>query len=166
MQREGSVEELIFTLKDRVTVIVADKVEKLFRELQRGNKFKVESGGILVGILVRKGTIQITDVTEPQVGDVRQKFRFSRRRKSHQALMDLIWESSDYRKMYLGEWHTHDEPCPTPSWIDSTGWKRIARRQNNSPWMLFVIIGSDNIRMWTVDRGEIEELVMDEKWIA
>lgn len=162
MQAERSVERLTFQLKDKLTVILDDKVKQSFQEVQQSKKFQLESGGIMIGILVRGRTIQITDITKPQEDDVCQKFRFFRKRKGHQTAMDSIWKSSGYRKLYLGEWHTHDEPYPIPSWIDSSGWRRIARSKNNSPWMLFVIIGTVHIRMWTVDEGKIEELIIDE----
>jgi integrative and conjugative element protein (TIGR02256 family) len=73
--------------------------------------------------------------------------------------MDRLWEESGYQKMYLGEWHTHREPRPVPSGIDIFGWASIARRRQNAPWMLFLILGQTELRLWTIYKGEAKELI-------
>ena len=77
--------------------------------------------------------------------------------------MDQLWEESDYRKMYLGEWHTHPEAIPSPSRIDICGWKSIAKKRQNTPWTLFVILGQQTFKIWTVEDQVVKELTLGEE---
>jgi len=113
--------------------------------------FKKESGGILVGYVEPlKNTITITDITYPQTCDRRSLFRFLRKQSGHQAIMDNLWKESNFEKMYLGEWHTHNTPIPTPSSIDIREWKKTMRKSHNSPHIVFMIIGTNETRLWTI----------------
>jgi len=72
--------------------------------------------------------------------------------------MDKIWENSDFETLYLGEWHTHREDYPNPSQIDICNWRKIACKGQNSPWMLFIIVGMSEYRIWTIDNGIVNLL--------
>jgi hypothetical protein len=43
MQAERSVERLTFQLKDKLTVILDDKVKQSFQEVQQGKKFQKDA---------------------------------------------------------------------------------------------------------------------------
>lgn len=150
---------LTFCYKDKLTVAISPTVENYFSNMKSSFDYSLETGGILVGTLNGGPIITITDVTTSQPKDVRHKFRFFRAADGHQSLMDQLWEESDYRKMYLGEWHTHPEPIPSPSTVDIWGWKSIAKRRQNTPWTLFVILGQQGFRIWTVEDGRVKELI-------
>lgn len=50
--------------------------------------------------------------------------------------------------MYLGEWHTHPQSRPTPSYIDKQSWKRLVKRSiTESPIVIFLIIGIETIEL-------------------
>ena len=73
---------------------------------------------------------------------LRQRFRFFRSASGHQLHMDQLWKESGYRKMYLGEWHTHSEPIPSPSKVDIGGWKSIAKRSKTLLGCYLLFLGN------------------------
>ena len=112
----------------------------------------MEQGGILAGYYDKwiDGII-ISDITYPQDEDVCGQFRFSRKSSGHQKIMDKLWETSEHTKSYIGEWHTHNQKNPEPSWIDVSNWKKIAKRKQNFDELFFVIVGTHNIGIWCVN---------------
>lgn len=152
------LQALTFYYTNKLTVVFAPEVERFFEDLKASYDYRLETGGILAGTLSNGPIITITDVTSPQLQDVRQRYRFKRSDAGHQTLMDQLWDESGYQKMYLGEWHTHRESRPVPSRIDTFGWTSIARRRQNAPWMLFLILGQTELRLWTIYKGEVKEL--------
>ena len=107
------ISTLTFHYQDKLAVIISPAVELHFSDMKSSFNYNLETGGILIGTLNKGPTITITDITTSQSKDVRHKFRFFRSADGHQSLMDQLWEESDYRKMYLGEWHTHPEAIPS-----------------------------------------------------
>lgn len=147
---------MIFSYKKLITLEIEKPVQCKFNDCMKNKNFKIESGGILIGTLDHAmNKIIITDVTEPQPGDRQSRFVFKRREKGHQDIMDMLWESSNNTKTYLGEWHTHNEPIPIPSCVDKRNWIKIAQRDTNSKWLFFIIIGTYEIKVWTVNQGKI-----------
>ena len=63
----------------------------------------------------------------------------------HQQAALARWRQSDGTIDYLGEWHTHPEHSPSPSTIDTGGWRRIWSKRKTP--MLFVIAGTQD-RLW------------------
>lgn len=56
--------------------------------------------------------------------------------------------------VYLGEWHTHPEDVPHPSWIDERDWRRIvSKARYEQSHLVFVIAGRIEIRAFEVDRA-------------
>lgn len=50
---------------------------------------------------------------------------------------------------YLGEWHTHAEPVPSPSPIDLDDWtKRLAHDVVDADQVFFVIVGQQEMACW------------------
>lgn len=155
------ISTLTFHYQDKLAVIISPAVEQHFSDMKSSFNHSLETGGILIGTLSSGPIITITDVTISQPKDVRHKFRFLRSADGHQSLMDQLWEESGYRKMYLGEWHTHPELVPSPSRIDICGWKSIARKRQNTPWSLFIILGRQFFKIWTIEGGVVKELTLD-----
>ena len=67
------------------------------------------------------------------------------------------WEQSNHIKAYLGEWHTHDQDNPSPSFVDKRSWLRISKRNNNFDQSCFIIVGHKEFRLWNIANGEIVE---------
>lgn len=157
------ISAVTFHYQDKLTVIISPIVEQFFSNIKSSFSYSVETGGIIIGMLSSGPTITITDVTMAQSRDVHHKFRFFRSADGHQSLMDQLWEESGYRKMYLGEWHTHPEAIPSPSRVDICGWKSIAKKTQNTPWTLFIILGQQAFKIWTVENQTVKELTLGAK---
>lgn len=99
---------------------------------------KPESGGILLGY--RRGKhLHVTMASVPQPADGRWRFMFERSKRAHQEIALREWRASSQTVDYLGEWHTHPEPYPSPSSFDRAEWSKICSRVS-SP-MIFMIVG-------------------------
>ncbi|WP_195623911.1 Mov34/MPN/PAD-1 family protein [Clostridium tertium] len=112
-------------------------------------KSKYESGGILIGsILIDGKTIEINDCTEPIRGDKASRYGFYRCTK-HNEILEKKWIESNYINMYLGEWHTHPQSIPSPSYVDKKSWTRLIKDSiTDSPIIIFLIIGIETIEIW------------------
>jgi integrative and conjugative element protein (TIGR02256 family) len=128
---------------------------------------KAEAGGVLIGRHIRGSTdIVVDEVTTPMPQDRRTRFRFFRSRKSHQSRVDEVWARSARTGTYLGEWHTHPERDPCPSSIDTAEWKRKLRGDTYSGVLFFVIVGTEQCRVWEgTRRGSIARLMAAPKEI-
>ena len=116
---------------------------------------KPEAGGILMGRLLRgSNNIVVDEITEPLPGDVRTRFTFERAAKQHQSVLDAHWSESRGTCGYLGEWHTHAEPFPSPSSVDLRDWRRRLRSDEfDIGQLFFVIVGTEDIGVWQGTRG-------------
>ncbi len=113
-----------------------------------------EAGGLLLGRTIRDSKDVIIDtVSLPQALDRMSRFRFVRARRPAQRLVTRTWEESEGVRNYLGEWHTHPEDSPTPSFVDISDWKRIAAEvQSEHASLLFLIAGRVELRLWEACR--------------
>ena len=113
------------------------------------NPTDCEAGGVLLGrLLLDSHDIVIDEITVPMPGDKRSRFAFYRHKRGHQAVIDRRWRESGGTCIYLGEWHTHPEPVPTPSRIDLTDWQRKLKTDSFDKSLHFLIIGMEEARMW------------------
>ena len=90
------------------------KIFKKYRQLGKRDK---EAGGILMG-QVRDYHIYITRASLPSSFDKATRYSFKRNKKIAQLLIYYEFWNSGKTITYLGEWHTHPEPNPTPSFTD------------------------------------------------
>ena len=129
---------------NRIHAFVQDKPDKL------------EAGGVLLGRLLNESNDVIIDlVTIPQPNDKRRRYRFFRKHRAHQAIIDKVWKESDGAYNYLGEWHTHPEATPVPSQIDLKSWqKQMQNAQFEGDSLFFIIFGTINIRVFEIIKGE------------
>jgi integrative and conjugative element protein (TIGR02256 family) len=115
---------------------------------------KAEAGGVLLGRHIAGSLdIVVDDATVPMRGDRRERFLFLRAQKPHQRVIDRAWHDSGGTCVYLGEWHTHPEPVPTPSTVDRNNWKRKLKQDRFDSFVFFVILGSRDIRVWEGHEG-------------
>ncbi len=110
---------------------------------------KTEAGGVLLGRhLLGTSDVIVDCVTDPMGGDRRSRFRFFRARKPHQEAVDQAWRRSGGTCVYLGEWHTHPEPHPSPSHIDWKNWQLKLRHNKFGSPLFFVIVGTATTSVW------------------
>ena len=115
---------------------------------------KPEAGGLLLGrFIMDTADVVVDQVTVPMQGDRRSRRRFYREAKNHQNIIDRRWKESRHRCNYLGGWHTHAEPDPSPSRIDTTDWiDALQRNQFDGETLYFIIVGTHEIRAWEGNR--------------
>ena len=62
------------------------------------------------------------------------------------------YEDSERTRSYIGEWHTHPEPFPTPS---ETDYQSIIGNFETSkhvfPFLVMIIVGTEDLYMWIYD---------------
>jgi len=144
---------------EKISVVIEKAVEEQLLYYINCFDYNVEHGGIIVGKLEPdKKQILITDITFPQEDDICKAFSFCRLEKKHQLIMDNLWKESQFTKTYLGEWHTHNEKNPMPSMVDKRNWHNIIKRDKNSDWLFFIIVGTRNLGIWTIDNGKIVKM--------
>jgi len=147
---------------NKPTVKIFRPVFDYFDTLIKERNFRLETGGILIGTLhPLKNEIHLTDLTTPQRMDRQLPYRFIRNSAGHQEIMDDLWRKSNYEKLYLGEWHSHNERHPTPSPLDTRNWLQITNKKQNTSQMLFAIVGIDEFRVWTVANQTITPLAKE-----
>lgn len=116
-----NINELVFIDEFDHHVVVMSEVVRLLHFYRQTHYASTEAGGILIG--ERRGQhIVVTDISEPGPSDIRTRNRFERKGDHHQQNVDELFKQSDGFLVYLGEWHTHPEDFPQPSYTDIKSW--------------------------------------------
>lgn len=113
-----------------------------------------EAGGVLLGRrLLDSMDVLVDSVTTPFPSDIQKRRAFVRNAIGHQDAVDSAWEESHGTTVYLGEWHTHPQPRPEPSRTDLGDWRRKSEEDSYKQGLFFVIIGSEEIGVWEIERS-------------
>nr|USN27217.1 hypothetical protein [synthetic construct]VVV03660.1 hypothetical protein AW0309160_01043 [Aliivibrio wodanis] len=100
-------------------------------------------GFIIGGYIPNSRTIVIDDCTTPGLMDIRRRTSYQLRDKKHSAAVLSAYHKTNGYSNFLGIWHTHPEPHPTPSNIDLSDWKRrMLENRTLIPAFIFAIIGT------------------------
>lgn len=136
---------------ERGKILIEPSVVELVRGYRQHQSNLPESGGILLGY--RRGIhLHIVSATTPQPDDQRLRYHFFRCDQHHQKVASSQWNISGNTMDYIGEWHTHPEPDPTPSRLDMSEWKKICNARRKS--MVFLIVGWDGVFWLGVGEGQ------------
>ncbi|MEZ4961940.1 MAG: Mov34/MPN/PAD-1 family protein [Saprospiraceae bacterium] len=111
-----------------------------------------EAGGVLLGRYIKDSTDVVIDcISTPQRNDKRTRFSFFKNKKEHQNIVNKAWAESNGTSNYLGEWHTHPEPSPTPSSVDKQTWLRqVVESTFENDSLFFIIVGTTDIAAFEV----------------
>lgn len=135
---------------DPCRVLVPAAIAEEIDQFRQEDQFQYEAGGLLLGL--RRGPhIEVVKVTTPMAGDIRTRTSFLRRAPGHFEVAQRLWLESNGTIGYVGEWHTHPEPWPLPSRVDTAEWRKVLRLEQRLT--VFVIVGTAN---WFVARGPIK----------
>ncbi len=144
-------------------LIISDSVISRLCMFKQTSFDSRESGGLLIGRTDINGKTRIFELTEPMANDIRSKITFRRKDTKH---LKILSEMNNKCLYYKGNWHTHPQASPSPSCIDTISWKRaiIKTKPGESDYIYFVIVGTDNIKVWCGDMkthyiGEMEREV-------
>lgn len=130
------VGDLYYRYGSSIVMIEGFVVAKLLSYRQI-DEMSCEAAGVLVG--ERRGDhLVIKSISEPSAMDSRSRFAVNRSCPSHQEHVSSEHLRSDGVRQYLGEWHTHPEDHPVPSWRDKLSW---AVNLNYAKPMLVIIVG-------------------------
>ncbi|UPU01408.1 Mov34/MPN/PAD-1 family protein (plasmid) [Bradyrhizobium barranii subsp. apii] len=130
---------MIFLAKGRL-VTLADAVAQELARFAAPPESDREAGGILLG-RYRGPHVEVLKCTTPMPEDRRTRFGFVRQDKGHQEIASRDWFESGGAVNFVGEWHTHPERHPTPSWVDRRSWRKQLRRHKSDP-LVFIIVGT------------------------
>lgn len=105
-----------------------------------------ELGGQLFGVISDEGTIEVTLATGPRRQDKKSRFLFIPSRFHEKREIGAQFKKGLH---YLGDWHTHPEPAPTPSNLDLSSMMDCfskSRHQHSS--FIMVIVGNGESKNW------------------
>lgn len=131
-------------------IFVAGAVQQMLEFRQR-SWWQAEAGGVLLGrYLLDTDDVVVDEVTTPQKSDRRSRFSFFRSKK-HGVIAQNRWSEEVSTLAYLGLWHTHPEPDPTPSGVDRQDWTQALSSDTfHGDRLFFPIVGIERIRVWSL----------------
>jgi integrative and conjugative element protein (TIGR02256 family) len=131
--------------RDKYIIHISDEV-LLTLDKYKQKKHQNESGGIILGLVHEDDNIYISKVSEPNASDKASRYGFERDKKAAQIIVDSEFYESDGKVIYLGEWHTHLEPNPSPSYVDI---KMIKQQYKNNiineDFLILLIQGTESL---------------------
>lgn len=85
-----------------------------------------ENGGILLGSEIKERHYRINRISEPCILINRSsKYECVRDADKANEIIKREFEVSGHKRIYLGEWHTHPESKPIPSFTDISSIREI-----------------------------------------
>jgi integrative and conjugative element protein (TIGR02256 family) len=132
--------------KQRFIVEFDPSVINTFRKYQQKNG-ESESGGILVGEIYPLANKVIIKEAIVSLKAKRSFFGVNIDKVEMQQELDKCRENSKFTYYYLGDWHTHPESHPHPSFIDTISYNQTCKKAKLvTNFIIFLIIGnSENI---------------------
>ena len=132
----------------RRTVSISERVWRVWQGHRQIQSCRPESFGVLIGSTSDdRRDIYVENLTTPMPGDCQSRNSFDLEDPGHQQAVDAAHSRSDGSRIYLGTWHTHPQPIPSPSGIDKGDWRRCLRRNGERP-LVFVIAGTERTRVF------------------
>jgi integrative and conjugative element protein (TIGR02256 family) len=136
-----------------VFVSFSKEVLDLFKGYIQLGVEDVESGGVLVGYVIDRYSLYVTNASRPTGYDRGSRFSFFRSKYSASEFVSLNYKESGCRKIYLGEWHSHPESFPTPSQTDIESFcHQILSNRLNSELFIMVIVGNEGLFFLLCDK--------------
>jgi integrative and conjugative element protein (TIGR02256 family) len=132
---------MISKSKENIMVYISSSILKIFESYKQYNRKDNESGGILLG-QVLGNNIYILKASPPNKFDKSSRYSFECNKDAAQIVIDYEFLNSEHKTIYLGEWHTHPEDFPSPSWIDKGMIKnQYFKNKLNEPFLILIIQG-------------------------
>lgn len=101
--------------------------------------------GVLTGSQIGNNYFRISKVSPPCIAQ-NSRCRCERDAKAANAFISQDFEQSGHTRIYIGEWHTHPEPNPTPSGTDRNSIvKTFFTSDIGIPFLIMAIIGTSSI---------------------
>lgn len=124
-------------------------IEKVIPYLQVSGNTS-EAGGCLVGFENNKtSNITLNDISLPGNKDIRTRIFCKLRDKVHKIFLKRQLQEKNF---YMGNWHTHPQTNPIPSYIDLNDWKSaLYKDKTGCNYIFFIIFGTSEFKIWYGD---------------
>jgi integrative and conjugative element protein (TIGR02256 family) len=119
-----------------------------------------ETGGALGGYFRKYGILVISHVMPPSPRNKAGWFWLKRHRGDAQTFVNSVFVDTQGAANYVGEWHTHPEPHPSPSAYDFKMLTDLLKRSKLEIGFLVGIIVGDTgeICLWLQDAAGNREI--------
>lgn len=157
--------KLVYRVTHRQRLIIVEHALKNMQAFAQHRWWNREAGGVLLGRhLLDSHDVVVDEVSTPQDSDRRSRFGFFRSSR-HEYVARQRWLEQQSTSAYLGLWHTHPEPDPTPSGVDRRDWQQAVSGDTfEGDRLFFPIVGTHSIRVWTLSRRDtFRELKLETK---
>ena len=140
VQQTGAYRMISYNIDESGKVILLeDTVLDHFHRNQQKTVKHLEAGGQIFACF-EKSTIRVKKVTGPRVSDCRTRTSFVPNRYAERREIKKLFKSSLH---YIGDWHTHPEPVPAPSYTDVKNFREIFRKSKHElSGFLMIIVGT------------------------
>ncbi|HEX8547724.1 MAG TPA: Mov34/MPN/PAD-1 family protein, partial [Cytophagaceae bacterium] len=140
-------------------VDISDSVIDILCRYKQDTHNASEAGGILLGIVTMENNYIITKASLPNKFDKSTRRTFERDKDIAQIIINHEFSNSHGKTIYLGEWHTHPEPIPTPSAQDIKMIKeQFLNNRLNASNLFLVIIGTVSNYFAILDNDRLRAL--------
>lgn len=139
--------------KQGLTVEITNEViEHFTRHQQFTDKDKEAGGQLFARIYEDTDHWVIEKSTGPKRRDLRSRFRFKPNRRLEQKDINAAFSDGLH---FVGDWHTHPEPYPTPSFRDNESMSDMFERSEHElRGFIMIIVGNDQISdLWISIHG-------------
>lgn len=143
MYKRVILKTIKFTSKSLIINIDSKLVNELLSYRQKKDSDS-ETGGVLMGELYpNSNRIQITHILVCKHTS-NSRYGLELNVECLQKQMNEIWEKSKGTITYLGDWHTHPEFNPKPSYVDYTTFvKNYYKSKFEQNLLLYIILGQE-----------------------
>lgn len=112
----------------------------VFESFQQKGAFSAEAGGQLFGTFTDAQSARVSVATGPSRGSLRSRFSFHPNRAAEKREIASFHQKGLH---YLGDWHSHPEPRPSPSRSDENKMMQIfGASHHDLNCVLMVIVGT------------------------
>jgi len=142
----------------KISIFLSESILNVLASYRQNDKKDNEAGGILLG-QVKDNNVFILKASSPNKFDKSRRCSFECSKEAAQIIIDYEFTNSDRKTIYLGEWHTHPEPIPSPSGIDIRMIKnQYFKNRLDEPFLILIIQGLKEIYVALFDGQNIEQI--------
>lgn len=143
---------------DKYDILLHSQSLQILEKFTQYKQKNPEAGGIILGKIIDK-QINILKLSVPTQLDKSSRTNFERNKITAQIILDYEFLNSSGQIIYLGEWHTHPEPYPSPSGTDIKMLKnQFSNNQLNTDFLILIIKGTKGIYIRIIEeRGYFEK---------
>jgi len=148
---------MIITLEKYELLLHAGPLS-ILEQFTQHKRHAPEAGGIILGKLIH-GQINILKLSVPTDLDRSSRMNFERNKLSAQIILDYEFHNSGGQLIYLGEWHTHPEPFPSPSIVDLGMLKhQFSHNKLNTDFLILLIKGTKGLYIRIINKNGYKEM--------